>query len=397
MSEPQEVTVNGKQATDVHIHVPRIGPWFYDVSLVDGPPPVGQRVELAIGDTFKASGTAAPRATGAFALSARARVVAGAGRWGDHVEATVYGDDAGVRASLVASDVAKAVGETLQSFTGGQPTLGAKYVRDAGTASKTLEDAARGAVWWVDWLGNTHVGARAGNTPSAKGVTLLEYDPLLGLATLAVDDLTQVSIGTTITDERLDAPITIAAFEISVKTGAIRVLAWCSVIEQSALVDALRGIIGRATDAKLFGKYKYRVVNLSVDRVNVQAVSKADGLPDVLAVPMAPGLAGCHAKLSLGAIVYLEFIAGDRADPEITGFCGRGVAGFVPQGLTIGSPDDSAALAARQGDPAEMLLPPMVLTGTITGFGPFTAVAEATTGKLLGAITGGSQHNVRIG
>lgn len=399
MTEQQTVMVDSAQATQLHFSVPRIGPWFCDAVLVDDDSRTAG-VVIKIGENFKAVGTVSDGASGTFALSSTIRVVGGFNGWGDDLPALAYRDDAGVRAELVARDAARAVGENLTSFIGGQQVLGSKYIRNAGSSTSILEDCARGVEWWVDFDGNTHVGARTTSTPPDGAITLLDYDPTLGMATLVADDVSQVQIGTIINDSRLAAPITIGAYEIIVKPDTIRIIAWCQQVTQTPLVDAFRAIIKRATDSKLFGKYKYRVQTLDVDRVNVQAVSVADGLPNILSLAMSPGVAGMHAKLALGAIVYVEFIAGDRADPEITGFAGRGQDGFVPQGITIGAADDTAPLAARQGDMVTSLLPPMVVTGTMMIAGtptPFTGVAMSALQQALGTISGGSPNGVKIG
>lgn len=397
MTELQAVTVNGKQAQSLHVHVPRVGPWFCDAKLVDDAPSGAATIQI---EGFTLQGTVEPQHSGNFALTGTARIIGGAGRWGSRLTATAERNDAGIRASTIALSVAKQIGENLADFTGGQQVLGVKYVRESTTASAILEDVARGAPWWVDFAGVTHVGPRTTQPAKAGAITLLEYDTSIGLATLTLDELNDIQIGTIITDERLDTPITVGAYEIIVKPDSIRVLAWCGAVAQTPIIDAFRAMIKRAGDGKIYGKYKYRVTRLDVNRVNVQAVSKSDGLPDILSVAMVPGIAGAYAKLALGAIVYIEFIAGDRADPEITGFAGRGQPGFLPQNLLLGATDDSAPLAARQGDMVTVPLPPMVITGTLLIAGTpteFTGVAISELQQALGIVSGGSPNGVKIG
>lgn len=396
------VDIDGAPVQSLTLHVPGCGLWFVVAQMVgDELKLTSEPKTLRIGP-FSARGTIEPAHDSAFAGERRTRLVAGADGWRNNLTTQPYRNDAGVTAIDVARDAARAVGETLGSFDGGQQTLGIKYVRQAAVASATLEDVARGVPWWVDFAGVTHVGKRTSPAPPKSGsVTLLNYDPELACATLVTDDLTQINIGTVITDERLSAPITIASYEVRITQENLRIIAWCAQ-SQSPLVDALRGIVARSLSSKLFGKYRYRVTTLEVDRVNVQATSQADGLPDILSLEMSPGVAGMHARLALGAEVFVEFIAGDRADPQITGFTGKGGKGFVPQAIIIGAPTEAdAANVARQGDGVELVFPPFTLTGTMFVNGvtptPFTAVGFGSTGKLEGAITGGSTHGVKSG
>src|SRR5690606_23653254 len=101
------------------------------------------------------------------------------------------------------------------------------------------------------------------------------------------------------------------------------------------LEDALRSIVRRSTDDRLFGAWRYRVVRMRGDRVELQAVRRDAGLPDVLPVSMWPGLAGAHAELTGGAEVLVQFIEGDRTMPIVTHFAGKDGAGWAPANVTL--------------------------------------------------------------
>lgn len=391
------INIDGAPVTECTIYVPGVGVPVVDANIVDDLPVSSGQVTLSVG-SFTLVGTIDPAHAGVFALSRRVRLLGGAGGWSQTLLPLSYPpNDAGIRASDVALDAARAVGETLGSFAGGQVTLGSHYLRSAGVASRTLEDVARGVPWYVDFDGVTRVGVRASFAVDPANVRLLEFDVRLNLATLAVDDLTGFGVGAVISDERLDAPITVNSYEVRVVAEEIRVMAWCDSTTQTPVIDALRTLVARVAPARLFGKFRYRVVTIdggNAGRLNLQAVKPSAGVPDTLSLPMAVAC-GIHAKPALGSTCFVEFVAGDVADPIVTAFQGRGGPGFVPQGITLASDDDTAPNAARQGDGVTVVMPPMVFTGTIGGT-PFTAVGQATTGQILGTISAGSSK-VKIG
>jgi hypothetical protein len=116
---------------------------------------------------------------------------------------------------------------------------------------------------------------------------------------------------------------------------------------------------------------------LTDGRVDLQAVNKASGVPDLRYVSAWPGVAGAHAKLAPGAEVLVEFIEGDRAQPILTGFGGKQAPGFVPVELVLGDPLTATA-AASVGDTvtsAPVLLPTpqtITLVGGGAGAGTYT-------------------------
>jgi hypothetical protein len=132
-------------------------------------------------------------------------------------------------------------------------------------------------------------------------------------------------------------------------------------------LDSLRAIVERLTDAKLNGKFRYRVVEMRGDRVDLQRAGTRRDLPDMIAVSMWPGVSGSHAKLAKGTEVLVAFVDGDRAMPIITNFA----PGSVPDELTLGGPS-GAAPVARLGDSVTVCWPPNIpFAGTVAG-SPFT-------------------------
>jgi hypothetical protein len=208
------------------------------------------------------------------------------------------------------------------------------------------------------------------------------------MATIALGDPGAVTIGSVLA-AGLDEPMTVRELELVVTSGELRVYAWCGGAETAhgELADLVRGIVQRVNDRPLYGLWRYRVVRMVGDRVELQAVKRSVGLPDVLPLSMWPGVAGVHAVLSPGAEVLVQFVEGSRAQPVVTHFAGKDGTGFVPVSLALGGTAGPAA--ARLGDVVEVLLPPAVFSGTIGG-SPATGVLTFTTGSALGTITSGS-------
>ena len=89
-------------------------------------------------------------------------------------------------------------------------------------------------------------------------------------------------------------------------------------------LDALRAIV-RETFPRLdfFGLYRYRVIAMNGNRVDLQVVKKANGLPDLQAVTMPPGVAGAWSELDVGQVVLVTFAEGDPSLPVLVGFAPR--------------------------------------------------------------------------
>lgn len=339
-------TVAGKRAVAVRLVVGNIGPWFAECEL-EADAEVSGQVTLQInGASFV--GTVDDTNNGVFEGSRKLRILAGGNGWWRSVDAKHYHNDAQVKARTVAEDAARAVGETLGDFVPAAERIGADYVRERGPASRVLEDVIGDVPWWVGYDGVTRVGTRSSSAAATDAYEVLAYDPADRRATLGVSDVLAVQIGSTIS-KSLEGPQTVRELEIVVDAEDLRVTAWCGGSAASAghLADLMRSIVERTTDAKLWGKYRYRVVRMSTDRVECQAVRKGAGLPDVLPVSMWPGIAGAHAELTPGAEVLLEFIEGDRTMPIITHFAGKDGTGHVPVSLVLCG---SAQAVARQGD-----------------------------------------------
>ena len=349
----------GKSLKSVRLVAGNTGPWFAECEL-EGDAQVSGQVTLEINGTPFA-GTVDEPSNGVFEGNRKVRVLAGGGGWARNVTARNYHNDARIRARTVAEDAARAVGETIGGFVPIAERIGIDYVREVGPASRVLEDVIGGVPWWVDYDGVTRVGMRSSVEAASDAYNVLAYDPMDRRATLGVDDLAVIQPGTIIS-KGLDAPQTVREIEISTDTEEeVRIIAWCggSATGAGQLAQLMRSIVERTSDGRIWGKYRYRVVRMSTDRVELQAVRQAAGLPDVMPVSMWPGIAGAHAELTPGAEVLVEFIEGDRTLPIVTHFAGKDGKGHVPVSLTLCGSEQAAA---RQGDLVQSGDPGTVIT-----------------------------------
>lgn len=355
------VHIEGHAVTAARIHVPRVGVWWADLDMADDSEiPSGN---LTVGSVVLKGTIVASRA-GTFGLQRRLRIVGGANGWSSQIDRRAHHNDVGVAAAEVAQAAADDCGETLGTAPSNR-LPGVDYVRDAGVAAKTLEDVARGTDWFVDFDGITHVQARSGTAANPDRYQVLHFNPRAQEAELVVQEISDVLPGMTIQGGQLDAPEVVSSLEIRISHEGIRVIAWTGDDTKSHILDAIESLVKRAMDRKLFGKYRYRVVGMAGDRVNVAALREQDGLPNLLSITMnaAPGI---HAILAEGANVFVEFEAGDRDLPMITAFAGKNVQGHVPQELDIGGNDTSIA---RVGDLTQAGGPGLVVTLTPVGTG----------------------------
>lgn len=391
---PLAATLNGKPISTLRVWVTNVGPWQADVTMSASDAPTAGRVEIKLG-TLTLAGTIAPDFAGTILDKAQLKVIAGGGGWRRVIPGKSYHNDAGVKAQLIAEDAAREAGEAIGSFVPVAERVGRAYVRERGAASRALEHVAGpGVPWWVDYGGITHAKPRPAVKAAGDSFHVTAYDPATRCVTLATDDPGALGIGTILTDH-LDAPGTLREMVIVATAEELRIEAWLGGTAASAgrLAGIMREIAQRSNDGQLFGSYKYRVIRMAGDgRVELQAVRKIVGLPDLGLTSVMPGLAGVHAELQPGTEVLVTFIDGDRGQPIVTHFAGVDGSGFVPVAIVIGG--DPGAPAARQGDAVEVLLPPALFSGTI-GPSPASGVLTFPLNKATGIITAGS-GKVRI-
>jgi hypothetical protein len=80
--------------------------------------------------------------------------------------------------------------------------------------------------------------------------------------------------------------------------------------------------------------YEYRVVSQETDRLNLQAVRAADGMPDLLRVPYRT--TGLRVMWTPGATVVVGFLGADPARPFVIAGDEVGAPGWMPSFLEVG-------------------------------------------------------------
>lgn len=177
-----DYTVNGTPVQAITVKLPRRGIWTARCKLT-GPNVLAARaaVTIQLGDLTLVG---VVRLGGVFVSSAEYVIVGGSDGWARLVAPRAHRNDAGVKLSRVALDLAKDAGERLVVLPGADRVLGYAWPQFAGAASENLD--ALGSPWWVAPNGLTYVGARpAAELPKVVKWTLASFDPAQRLAVVA--------------------------------------------------------------------------------------------------------------------------------------------------------------------------------------------------------------------
>lgn len=344
--------VNGFAATRMRVQVPAWGAWWADVDLVE-PETLAGRVSLALADVtlngaIVSGGVADGRAS--------YRIVGGAGGWGKALARKPYHSDAGVKIATVIGDAAREAGETL----GAIPTtrVGPHYARAEGHASAVLHALAPRA-WYVDFTGVTQLGSRAVTTYAGDGVRT-RIAPGARVIEVATESLASIVPGVQI-DGSL--PATDVEYVLDAKRLTARVYAGERTTRR---LDAMRRIFEALfPDLKYRGAYEFRVVTQEGDRLNLQPVRAASGMPDLSRVPMRPGVAGLRADVQLGSLVLVTFADADPSRPQVFAHEAPDSPGYAPARLDLVGEDDTLLTpevdaigrVLRYGDPITFSAP----------------------------------------
>jgi len=351
MTEPVYVSANGFPVTRASVVVGWGGPWTAEVHMPNANV-LTAPVRLRIG-SLELVGAPVEGSDGVYADQRRVRLAGGAAGWAKTVTGRGYHNDAGVKGRLVAEDAARDVGETLGDFIPSAERVGVDFAREPGPASRALEAVSGSAAWWVDYAGVTQVGLRPVTAAARGSYVVLSYDPSNRTAELQMDDPTSVRVGSTLVDG-LDVPGVVREIELVASgDGPLTMHVWLGGTSQDAgrLASLLGAIAARATDGRLYGLYRYRVVERHGDgRLDLQGVDKALGLPDLRSITPWPGVAGVRMTVAAGGQVLVAFADGDRARPVVTSYQPyvQGASGFEPDALVLGGA--SGEPAAREGD-----------------------------------------------
>jgi len=332
-------TINGSPIAKLVVQIPACGVWWAELETqAELDLTRGDSAEIVIAD-ITLYGTVV--SGGDYAGRGFYRVAAGEGRWGTAVAAKGYASSLGVSASLVVSDVAAETGESCPV----RPTnrLGEHYARTAGPASRVLHDVAP-LGWYVDFGGVTRFGLRAattyvGTAPRtrvAPGSDVIEVTPEEEISTLVPGVSIDGSAAATDVEYALDD-----------RRLTVRVYAGESC---SRRASAYQKIVEALDPRRLYrGTFEFRVVTQVGERLNLQPVRSANGLPDLALVPTRYA-AGVRATHALGSLVLVTFVDADPSRPVVIGGDAPDSPGWMPTALSLG--EDPVLGVARIGDVA---------------------------------------------
>ncbi len=319
-------TLSGRTALDAECMLPKWGAWYATVAI-DGEHTITGATELKIADlTLKGTVLSGGPAKGRSAY----RIVGGAGGWGKSIAAKSYANDAGVKISTILNDAAQAVGETIDQTTLPTTRVGTAFVRPEGPASRVLELVASRA-WFIGEDGITRLGKRATSTYTGKGLRG-PLDQARGTLTLAAESILSVVPGVVVDGlEAVDVRHTVSL------AGGLRSMLWGEMGKGAdRRLEALRKIFDQLDPNRKFrGLASYRVVKSNAGRLDLQSVRASAGMPDLLRVPIMPGIAGGEVDPALGSIVLVAFVDGDPSQPKVVNFEGIESGAFAATSVNL--------------------------------------------------------------
>jgi hypothetical protein len=318
-------TLGGFSVSRAHVFVGAWGNYWIDVDLTEPETITGQTSFVCGGATMVCTVVSGGAVDGRAAY----RLAGGKAGWGKTIPAKPYRDDSGVKIQTVASDAASEVGEAVEGFPSDR--VGPHFARGEGAASQVLHLLAPQS-WRVDFDGVTRFGLRpptayTGDAPRTR------RDPGGPVIEVATEDLTGLVPGVTIDGS---APATDVEYVLDSKRLTARVYAGAKLNRR---LEAQRKIYEALfPDQRYAGTFEFRVVTQEGERLNLQPVRTATGLPDLAGVPVRPGMAGLKAKVLPGSLVLVTFVDRDPSRPAVTSHDAPDAPGWMPLELDFGGP-----------------------------------------------------------
>lgn len=370
------LTINGLEAASMRWLAPWSGVWSADVEVHGEIAPTG-RVVIASLSGIVLVGTVDPARSGTFGEKRHVRVIGGGGGWGKNVRAQHYHSDVGLPLSVVALSTGAEAGEVATVLA---PTvLGTDFVRRAGPASQIFTDA--GVDWWVGLDGVTRAGIRLPAIPPLS-LEILDWDPAAGTMKFTADVL--VEPGTVLVDLRFGRRI-VREVEAVVSGGSVTGTLWVAEEPPSVgtvvdeLVDGLGALAREATRAEFGRFYEYRVITMAGERVMLQAVTRSNGMPDILPASVCAGISGYKAKLRPASKCLVGFVAGDPKRPYVAFYEAPEGDGWRPLEIELDAATSVAigalALSITLGLPGPTAKPVLRMTESFAAW--ITAVTAA--------------------
>lgn len=326
-------TLNDAPCTRMRMQRGSWGAWFADADLTEPTEiAVGTAATIKLADVT-ASGTVI--AGGVANGRAAYRVVGGAGKWSTALAAKGYHNDAGVKASLVLADAARECGETLGALPA--TMLGPHFARPAVSGYELLNLLAPRA-WYVDLAGATQFGAFPITTYTGDGARS-SVEPGAGMIEISTDEIAALVPGVMIDGA---GPATDVEYRLDASKIVARVYARRGTSRQ---LDALRRIfLALFPEQRYRGTFEYRVTTQDGERLNLQPVRVASGMPSLARVPVRPGVAGARADVQLGELVLVSFADADPSRPNVIAHDAPDAPGWLPELVEIGDGGDFVAL-----------------------------------------------------
>jgi hypothetical protein len=321
-------TLNDTPITGGVVQVPSFGAWWAYVDLAEDVALSGL-VTLKIADkTLLGTVIDGAPDTG----RASYRVVGGHGGWGKELPAKPYNTDTGVKRSTVIGDAARECGEVVE----GVPTTrtGPHYARAVGPASDALNALAPQA-WRVDFDGVTRFGERSAVAYAGDG-SRTRNARARGVFEIVTDTIGDLVPGVTIDGSQ---PATDVEYRVDSKS--LTVVVYTDPTLDDRLSALRRLVLSLFPELRYTGTFEYRVVTISGERLNLQPVRIASGMPSLGRVPVRPGTAGLKSIATLGELVLVVFADRDPSRPQVIAFDAPDAPGF---GVGIAAP------IARLGD-----------------------------------------------
>jgi hypothetical protein len=312
------ILLNGLPAISFRRFTPWAGAWTVEVDLeLDATmvEPSGRCILTA--GAKQLVGTIDPTASGRFGSTFRASVTGGGGGWSGPVTDQAFHSDGGLLSTIPIAATAAEVGEVAVVEV--PVSLGTDFARSSKLPASQV---FRGADWYVDALGITHVGPRLEVPLVDPDVVVLSYDGNMQTAEIATDTILEP--GMILTDSRF-GQLTIRQVEQRFDVDGARATVWVS--SSSSVAHSLGGAIGKlariAVGLPSLRSYKYTVISQGGDgRLVLKVVNQSAGIPDQLPISILYGIPGCTAKVAPGTVVVLRFLEGDPGQPIVESFDG---------------------------------------------------------------------------